>query len=264
MNAEILIRQAIPLVKEVGGFIRQELINFDHRVTEIKSPNQLVTHVDINSEKMLVERLRATSPDAGFITEEDTVKDDRDADIVWIIDPLDGTTNFVHKLPVFSVSVGLMIKGKLAGGIVYEVNQDECFFAWEGGPAYLNSNEIRVSQSTELGDSLLATGFPYYDYDRIDDYIDLLKVLMRNTRGLRRMGSAAVDLAYVACGRFDGFFEYSLSPWDVAAGAFIVQQAGGKVQDFSGGDNFIFGNEIVAGCPGIYEPFMTEVKKAFN
>ncbi len=264
MRAESLIRSAIPLIKEVGKFIGDELTRFDRNNTDLKSQNQLVSYVDLTAEKRLVEGLKAISPNAGFVTEEATTERNRHAPEVWIVDPLDGTTNFVHGLPVFSVSVGLLLDGKLSGGVVYEVNRDECFYAWEGGEAYCNENKIRVSSAPKLEDSLLATGFPYYDYEQMEEYLGLLRELMRGSRGLRRMGSAAVDLAYVACGRFDAFFEYSLAAWDVAAGAFIVQAAGGKVCDFSGGDNFLWGREIVASQPQVYDEFLELVKGYFK
>lgn len=264
MTPQNLIQAAIPLVKEVGAFIRGEVKNFDRNVIDLKSQNQLVSYVDLTAEKRLVEGLTLLSPEAGFVTEEATIARNRHAGIVWIVDPLDGTTNFVHGLPVFSVSVGLMMNGKLCGGIVYEINLDECFYAWEGGKAYCNEEEIQVSKAASLEDSLLATGFPYYDFDQMDSYLQLLKVLMTGSRGLRRMGSAAVDLAYVACGRFDAFFEYSLAAWDVAAGAFIVQAAGGKVCDFSGGEDFLWGKEIVASQPNISEEFQNLVRHHFK
>jgi len=264
MTAQNLIQSALPLIKEVGAFIRSEVKNFDRTVIDLKSQNQLVSYVDLTAERRLVEGLKAISPEAGFVTEEATTERNRNAAIVWIVDPLDGTTNFVHGLPVFSVSVGLMMDGKLAGGIVYEINLDECFYAWEGGKAYCNDKEIHVSNAASLEDSLLATGFPYYDFEQMDQYLQLLKVLMKGSRGLRRMGSAAVDLAYVACGRFDAFFEYSLAAWDVAAGAFIVQAAGGKVTDFSGGDDFLWGKEIVASQPQVSDEFLGLVKEHFK
>ncbi|MBI1221883.1 MAG: inositol monophosphatase [Bacteroidetes bacterium] len=264
MSPEQMIRTAIPLVKEVGAFIRNEVKLFDRNVTDLKSQNQLVSYVDLTSEKRLVEGLKAITPEAGFVTEEATTERNRHAEIVWIVDPLDGTTNFVHGLPVFSVSVGLMTNGKLSGGIVYEINLDECFYAWEGGKAYCNEKEIQVSKAASLEDSLLATGFPYYDFEQMNQYLELLKVFMKGSRGLRRMGSAAVDLAYVACGRFDAFFEYSLAAWDVAAGAFIVQAAGGKVSDFSGEDNFLWGKEIVAAQPHVNDEFLSLVKSHFK
>lgn len=264
MLAQQLIQSAIPLVKEAGLFISGELKGFQSDRVDTKSQNQLVSYVDISAERMLVEGLKRITPDAGFITEEATIDSEKEAEIVWIVDPLDGTTNFIHGLPVFSVSVGLMKNGQLCGGIVYEINRDECFYAWEGSPAYCNEREVKVSEANVLSDTLLATGFPYYDFEQMEDYLRCLKELMRSTRGLRRMGSAAVDLAYVACGRFDGFFEYSLAPWDVAAGAFIVQAAGGVVTDFSGGRDFLFGKEIIAVQPKVAPEFQRIIGSHFK
>ncbi len=179
----------------------------------------------------------------------------------WIIDPLDGTTNFIHGVPVYSISLALVKDGVVQSGVVYEISRDECFTAWKGGGAYLNGTRIHVSETNSLAQSLLATGFPYYDFKRIQDYLALLHDLMKSTHGLRRLGSAAVDLAYVSCGRFEGFFEYGLSPWDVAAGVILVTEAGGQVTDFNGGEKYIFGHQIVAGCPGIFAEFSSQVKK---
>jgi myo-inositol-1(or 4)-monophosphatase len=155
------------------------------------------------------------------------------------------------------------ISGEIILGIIYEINLEECFYAWENNNAFLNEKVIKVSDRILLKDSLLATGFPYYDYSRQGDYMNLFQDLMKTSRGLRRLGSAAVDLAYVACGRFEGFYEYSLNSWDVAAGAFIVQQAGGKVCDFSGGDNYVFGKEIIATNSIIHEELKNKVKGHF-
>jgi myo-inositol-1(or 4)-monophosphatase len=146
-------------------------------------------------------------------------------------------------------------------GVVYEINQKECFYAWEGSEAFLNKQIIKVSNCGQIKDSLLATGFPYYDYSRLENYMELFTYFLKNSHGLRRMGSAAVDLVYVACGRFEGFYEYGLRPWDVAAGAFIVQQAGGKVSDFKGGSNYLFGKEIIASNNGIYNEFLKLTQK---
>lgn len=258
-----ITEQACQLVKQTGAFIAGEATHFNANVIEEKSFNQLVSYVDQNAERMLVDGLKNILPGAGFITEEATIATE-EKNFMWIIDPLDGTTNFIHGVPVFSVSVGLMHDKKLVAGIVYEVNRDELFYAWEGSKAYLNGKEISVKQNTELSKSLLATGFPYYDFHVMQQYLDTLHVLMRGTRGMRRMGSAAVDLAYVACGRFDGFFEYGLHAWDVSGGAFIVQQAGGKVCDFSGGDDFIFGKELFASSADLYPAFFEVVNKHFK
>jgi myo-inositol-1(or 4)-monophosphatase len=231
----------------VGEFIHQESLTFNSASIEKKGFNDLVSYVDKQAEQQLVDGLRRLLPEAGFITEEGTATE-KGRLYNWVIDPLDGTTNFTHGLPVYAVSVALMRGDKTVLGVVHEINRQECFYAIEGGKAYCNEKEIMVSPIDQLSDSLLATGFPYYDFAQMDKYLKILNEFMQSTHGLRRMGSAAVDLAYVACGRFEGFFEYNLNAWDVAAGAFIVQQAGGRVTDFSGNNDFLFGREILAGC----------------
>jgi myo-inositol-1(or 4)-monophosphatase len=218
---------------------------FDQKRVEIKGKNDLVSYVDKEAEKMIVSKLQQLFPEAGFVTEEATVAQER-AHYSWIIDPLDGTTNFIHGLPIFSVSIALMEANEVVLGVVYEVNRDECFYATKGGGAFCNDKPISVSDAPTIDKSLLATGFPYYNFEKLTEYLAILNELMKNTHGLRRMGSAAVDLAYVACGRYEGYFEYNLNPWDVAAGVLIVEEAGGKVTDFSGGRDFVFGRELVA------------------
>jgi myo-inositol-1(or 4)-monophosphatase len=251
------------LAKNTGQFIKGEQAKFNTDKIQVKGKNDFVSYVDKTAEEQLVEGLRQLLPEAGFIAEEGTSSKKGDT-YNWVIDPLDGTTNFIHGLPCFAISIALMRDQKLVLGVIYEINLDECFYAWENGPAYLNEQPIRVSNVKTLNNSLLATGFPYYDYGRMDEYLELFKYFMQNTHGLRRLGSAATDLAYVACGRFEGFYEYSLQPWDVAAGAFIVQQAGGTVTDFKGGDNFVFGKELVAGNGFISDEFLKAVQTHFD
>ena len=258
---EICIK-ACKAAKTAGAFIRSEQKKIKATQVEVKSRNSLVTYVDKQSEIMLVEMLSLLIPHAGFLTEEDTT-DTKGEIYNWVIDPLDGTTNFIHGIPCFAVSIGLLKEGIPVMGIVYEVNLDECFYAWEGSKAYLNEKEIHVSAALKLEDALIATGFPYYDHEREKEYMDLFVHFMHSTRGLRRLGSAATDLAYVACGRFEAFYEYSLHPWDVSGGAFIVQQAGGKVCDFKGGNDYIFGKSIVACNAGLFDEFMRDLKKYF-
>jgi myo-inositol-1(or 4)-monophosphatase len=258
-----LCQDVCALTKQVGAFIKTELGQFSTDSIEIKGKNDFVSYVDKTSEKKLVEGLSLLLPEAGFIAEEGT-SSKTGTTYNWIIDPLDGTTNFIHGIPCFAISIALMRDNKIVLGVIYEINQDECFYAWEGGKAYLNEKEINVSAISTLTNSLIATGFPYYDYKHLDKYMELFKHFMKHTHGLRRLGSAATDLAYVACGRFEGFYEYSLQPWDVAAGAFIVQQAGGKVTDFKGGADYIFGKEIVAGNAACFDEFLNTVKKYFE
>ncbi len=257
-----LAARACEVVEKTGSFIRQELGRVGADKVEEKSLHSLVSYVDRSAEEQLVQGLGALLPEATFLTEEETVQT-RKGNLQWIIDPLDGTTNFLHQLPCFAISVALREGERTVLGIVYEVNRPEMFYAWAGGGAFLNGRPIRVSATAQMKDALLATGFPYYDFGRMDAYLGVLKDLMRETRGIRRLGSAAVDLAYVACGRFDGFFEYSLHPWDVAAGALLVEEAGGRVTDFSGGDNYLFGKEIVAVNQGISGALAGALSRAF-
>ena len=259
---ETLCQESCAIVKETGKFIRQELGKVSAPSIEIKSRNNLVSYVDKNAELQLVKGLGDLVPKATFLTEEETVEQ-KSGPFQWIIDPLDGTTNFLHQLPFFAISVALQIHGEIVLGIVLEVNREECFYAWKGGGAFLDGKKIRVSATKKLSDSLIATGFPYYDYNYIGKFFKTLDFFMNKTRGVRRFGSAALDLAYVACGRFDAFYEYSLSAWDVAGGAIIVEEAGGKVMDFKGGSDYLFGKEIIAVNPGICDDFLEQVKSAF-
>lgn len=263
MNLEAITKQAIEVTKQAGAFIRNERKTFDYTKVEYKGFNDLVSFVDKTSEKILVEGLRKIIPPSGFITEEKTTEQNY-AEYRWIIDPLDGTTNFVHGVPCFCVSVALLQNDELVIGIIYEVNLDECFYGWKKGGAFLNGNKISVSKIDSLKKSLLATGFPYSDYSRMQEYMKVFDVCMHQTHGLRRLGSAAADLAYVACGRFAGFYEYGLKAWDVAAGALLVKEAGGKVSDFNGGTNYLFGEEIITTNSLIFEEFLNIVKKEFS
>lgn len=260
INLEQVCLELIPEIKEVGKFIQQEIEKVGEKDIETKSLNSLVSYVDKESERKLIKILSSKIPSAGFIAEEGTSRA-TESDWQWIIDPLDGTTNFLHAIPVYSISIALEFKKEIVLGIVFEINQNECFYAWKNGPAFLNNKRISVSNNSNLKNSLLATGFPYYDFERLEAYFQVLKELAQSTRGIRRLGSAAVDLAYVACGRFDAYFEYSLHPWDVAAGAFIVQQAGGQVSDFKGGVNWLHGKEIIAGSPAIQKDLLNKIQE---
>ncbi len=251
------------ICKTVGDFI----INENHKITndniETKGKHDFVTYVDKVSERMLIVELSKLIPSAGFIAEEGTSTKVGE-EFNWIIDPLDGTTNFIHSIPLYAISIALKQHDEIVVGVVYEINLKECFYAWKGGAAFLNESIIKVSETADINDSLIATGFPYYDYSRLGDYMNIFTYLLQNSRGLRRLGSAAVDLAYVACGRFEAFYEYGLRPWDVAAGAFIVQQAGGINTDFSGGDNYIFGKEIISCNKNMNDAFTELIKSNFN
>lgn len=263
MNLEKITKQVVELSRSVGDFIRTESKKFRSEDIIEKGIHNLVTYVDKESENQIVKALKNIFPEAGFIAEENQALEKKEQ-YNWIIDPLDGTTNFVHGLPPFSVSIALADKEEIIVGIIYEINLDECFYAWKDGLAFLNGKEIHVSKTKLLDNSLIATGFPYYDYSLMKPYLELLSDLMHTTRGVRRLGSAAVDLAYVACGRFDLFYEYSLNPWDVAAGILIVQRAGGTVTDFKGGTDFLFGKQIIASNKLTDKEFNLKLKQHFN
>ena len=263
INLEQLCTAVINCTKEAGAFIREQRKTFNNEMVEYKGTNDLVSYVDKTAEQMLVDRLRLLYPDAGFITEEDTAASNNQ-EYNWIIDPLDGTTNFVHGIPCFCVSVALAHQQKVVLGVIYEINLDECFYAWKNGGAWLNGNKIAVSKVTPLSKALLATGFPYTNFTRMAAYMEVFDFCMRNTHGIRRLGSAAADMAYVACGRFEGFYEYGLNSWDIAAGCCIIEEAGGRLSDFSGGDNFLFGKEIIACNELCFYEFVEVVKEKFN
>ena len=211
---------------------------------ESKGRHDFVTQLDKMSERMLVAELEQVVPAAGFIAEENT-RTGRGAHLDWIVDPIDGTTNFIHAQPPFAISVALMEDGVVTVGVIYEMSRDELFAATLGGGASLDGEPIRVSE-TRLDSALVATGFPYSDFSRMEQYMPALRDTMRETAGVRRLGSAATDMAYVACGRYEAFFEYDLKPYDVAAGCLLVTEAGGVLTDFKGGNDYIFGREMVA------------------
>ncbi len=255
--------QVVDLVKKVGVFILENQKKINSEVIENKGLHDFVTYVDKTAEQKLVDELKVILPEAGFIAEEgtETYKGEK---YNWIIDPLDGTTNYIHGISPFAISIALMRDNKLVMGAIYEISLKECFYAWEGSDAFLNGSKIQVSEAKTINESLISTGFPYYDYHRMDNFMNSLSYFIENSHGVRRLGSAATDLAYVACGRFESFYEYSLSPWDVAAGALIVERAGGKVCDFSGGDNYVFGKEIIAANSNTFDEFLNIVKGYYS
>lgn len=262
MNYELLCAKVVAATRLTGNFIRKEAMAFDANAIEYKGLNDMVSYVDKNAEKQLVKNLSKILPGSGFITEEDT-ENITDKTYTWIIDPLDGTTNFIHGIPTYAVSVALYEENEPVIGVVYEVNRGEMFSTFKGGAAFLNNKPIHVSKNANLAQSLLATGFPYYQFDKQPQYMQLFSEMMQKCHGLRRIGSAAVDLAYVACGRFDAFFEYNLNSYDVAAGAYLVQQAGGKVMNFAGGEEFIETREMLATNGIVSDEILDTIKKHF-
>lgn len=263
INYEHICQQVITVAKDAGNFIRQESELFSNAKVEYKGKNDMVSYVDKTAEEMIIEGLSILLPDAGFIAEENTNSSIAET-FNWIIDPLDGTTNFIHGIPTYAVSIALKEKDELVVGVVYEVGRDECFYAWKGSKAYLNEKEIRVSSSENIASSLIATGFPYYDFSRNELYIALFTDLIQNCHGLRRIGAASVDLVYTACGRFDAYFEYNLKPWDIAAGILIVKQAGGEIFDFEGGDNALKNCDIVATNGNISKELLYKISEYFK
>ncbi len=260
LNLKEICKEIEIISHETGSFILKESKGFDISRKESKGFNDFVSYVDKGSERMLVDKLSQLVPEAGFITEEGTsVK--KGVEYCWVIDPLDGTTNFLHGLHPFAVSIGLLQFDEAIAGVIHEVSGNETFTAWKNGGAWLNGNSIHVSKAPRLADSLVATGFPYSDFDSFDRYMDLLKYLVKNTHGIRRLGSAAIDLAYVACGRFECFYEYGLHPWDIAAGIILVREAGGVVTDFSGNGKNLSGEEIIASSTPVFSEVQEIVSK---
>lgn len=262
LDLEKLCLEVAEIAKSVGSYIQRERISFSTDDVKEKGPHDLVSYVDKEAEKLITEALIPLIPEAGFITEEETFLKESPK-YNWIIDPLDGTTNFIHGIPTYSVSIALTFNGILVVAVVYEINRMECFTAWKEGGAFLNGNPISVSTTESLSSSLLATGFPFRSNDFLDEYLVVLKTMMQSTRGIRRIGSAAVDLAYVACGRFDCFFEFNLNNYDMAAGILLVKEAGGKAIDFQGKENMLKKGSVIAGNPIMTDLVYAEVKKSF-
>ncbi|MBN2610223.1 MAG: inositol monophosphatase [Bacteroidales bacterium] len=263
MNYEHICKSTVDIATSAGQFIHSKLGKQVVNSVESKGKHNFVTEVDKAAEKQIVEALQKLIPESGFIAEEgtSTKKGER---FNWIIDPLDGTTNFIHGAPPVSVSIALMENDEIVVGVVYEIFLKECFYAWKGSPAYLNGKEIHVSTAGRVSDSLIATGFPYHNFDRLKGFMQSLEYFFNNSHGVRRLGSAATDLAYVACGRYEAFYEYNLNPWDLAAGTFLIQQAGGRSTDFKGGNNYLFGKELVSANANVFNEFLEKVGGFMN
>lgn len=266
-----ICNNVVELACEVGVFLADERRKMHGLVTtESKGLHDYVTQFDKESERRIVTRLQQLLPDGGFIAEEGTASSSGKERYVWIIDPLDGTTNYIHGFAPTCVSIGLqdrqlsydMKRPVMVLGVVDEIWSKECFEACHGrNGAFLNGNAIGVSNTGKLFDSLIATGFPYSDFSKLKEYMELMQWTMTNSHGVRRLGSAAADLIYAACGRVDAFYEYGLKPYDVAAGAYIVEKAGGAVGDFSGGTNWLHGGEMVAANRLVFDELITQIKK---
>jgi len=256
-----LCELTIPVVRSVGEFIRSKVNQIVKTDIETKERNSLVSYVDKTAEEKLVAALSAICPEAGFITEENTVAQSQ-KELTWIIDPLDGTTNFLHQIPHYAVSVALMSEGEVVLGVVLNAATDHCYYAWKEGGAYLDGEKITVSETSQLQEAVIATGFPYKK-DDVVPLIDTLKDMMRYGRGIRRMGAAALDLVYVACGSFDAYYEASINAWDIAAGIIIVREAGGRITDYDGNEDTIFTGRILATNGTIHQEVQDILTKHF-
>lgn len=246
-----------------GDFIRKNAGSISKDDINIKQASDFVTHIDRESEQIIINVIKKNFPDHRFFTEE-SIKDEDTGDYRWIIDPLDGTTNYIHSYPVFSVSIALEYHGEIILGIVYDPIRDEIFSAERGKGAFLNGTPFKISSIDNLGSSIIATGFPFRNKEIIDDYLRLFKNLFYRVSDIRRGGSAALDLAYLACGRCEGFFELGLNPWDVAAGSILIEEAGGIISDFAGESNHISTGNIVAGNPALHGEILKEVQNVFE
>jgi len=256
-----LLNVATIAARSAGNQIMQHLENIERLNIEQKGMNDFVSEVDKEAERTIIQTIQKYYPDHAILAEESGVSGSKKSDFEWIIDPLDGTTNFLHKYPQFSVSIAIKEKGKLTHGVVYDPIRDEMFSATRGDGARLNNYRIRVSEQKTLENALLGTGFPYHDFSYIDSYMNSLKSFMQSTAGIRRAGSAALDLAYVACGRIDGFWEFNLKPWDIAAGALIAQEAGAFTTDFKGGNNYLTSGNILVANPKLYKHMVQTITK---
>ncbi|HUO81715.1 MAG TPA: inositol monophosphatase family protein [Gammaproteobacteria bacterium] len=255
-----LLNIAVRAARRAGDIIVRHLGRLESLEVASKSRNEFVTQVDRLAEQDIVQTIRHSYPDHGILAEEGGRHDGRDSEFLWIIDPLDGTTNFIHGFPVFSVSVALQHRGRLEHGVIYDPLRQELFTASRGEGAQLDGRRIRVSRTERMERALIGTGFPYRSKGQwVDQYFDMLRAVMDLAAGVRRPGSAALDLACVAAGRFDGFWEFGLQPWDIAAGVLLIREAGGLVGGLTGADDFHDTGNIVAGNPKIYAALLETI-----
>ncbi|CAM3754081.1 inositol monophosphatase family protein [Paracidovorax anthurii] len=264
-NLHPMLNVAIKAARAAGAIINRAALDVEAVRVSQKQINDFVTEVDHASEQAIIETLLTAYPGHGILAEESGNQHGaKDSEFVWVIDPLDGTTNFIHGFPVYCVSIALAVRGKVEQAVVYDPTRNDLFTATKGRGAYLNERRIRVSKRTQLKDSLLSTGFPFRPGDNFKTYLHIMSEVMQRTAGLRRPGAAALDLAYVAAGFTEGFFETGLSIWDVAAGSLLVTEAGGLVGNFTGESDFLEQRECLAATPRIYGqlvPMLTKYSK---
>lgn len=244
---------AVKAARRAGDIIIRGARDIERLTVHSKGHNDFVSEVDKMAEEAIVDVLHNAYPQHGFLAEEGTASEiNSKAEQKWIIDPLDGTTNFLHGFPQYCISIALATQNQVQHAVVFDPVRNDLFTASRGSGAYLNDRRIRVSRRVYLRDTLIGTGFPFRDSTTVNTYLEMMGALFRSTAGLRRPGAAALDLAYVAAGYYDGFFELGLQPWDVAAGSLLVQEAGGLINDFHDNDNFLFGGEVIAANPKIF------------
>ncbi len=255
-----MLNIAVRAARRAGSIINRASLDSGGLQVKSKRANDFVTEIDRAAEAAIIEVVQKSYPDHAILGEESGASGSEKHEYRWIIDPLDGTTNFIHGFPQYCVSIGVEHRGKLAHGVVYDPLRNELFTASQGRGAFLNDRRIRVSKCQKLQDALVGTGFPFKELDRVDLYLKQLKNLMEKSSGLRRAGAAALDLAYVACGRLDAFWELGLMPWDVAAGALLIQEAGGLVGDLEGDQGFLEKGDVCAASPKIFTTFLQALK----
>lgn len=254
-----MLNIAVRAARNAGDIIVRHLNRLDQLTIANKDRNDYVSEADRQAEEEIIAVIRKAYPGHGFLAEESGSHPGKD-EFEWIIDPLDGTTNFLHGFPQFAVSIALRHKGRLEQAVVYDPVSQELYTASRGSGAFLDNRRIRVSNHTSLNGALLGTGFPYKDHQHLDAYLNMLRGFITGTAGVRRPGSAALDLAYVAAGRIDGFWEIGLNPWDIAAGILLVREAGGLVSDFIGGHNYMQSGNIVAAAPKLFPHLLKEIR----
>jgi myo-inositol-1(or 4)-monophosphatase len=248
-----MLNTAIKAARTAGSIINRAALDLEVLKIGSKGPNDYVSEVDRAAEEAIINTLLEAYPGHGILAEESgRTHGAKHSDYVWIIDPLDGTTNFLHGFPVYAVSIALAFRGQLQQAVVYDPTRNDLFYASKGRGAFLNDRRLRVSKRTRISDSLIGTGFPFRKGDNFKRYVRMFEEVMQSCAGLRRPGAAALDLCYVAAGYYDGFFETGLNPWDAAAGALMITEAGGLVGNFTGESDFLYQREIVAGNPKVY------------
>jgi myo-inositol-1(or 4)-monophosphatase len=248
-----MLNIAVKAARLAGSVINRAALDLEVLKVGSKGPNDFVSEVDRNAEAVIIETLLAAYPGHGILAEESGREHgSRDSDYVWIIDPLDGTTNFLHGFPVYAVSIALAYRNQVQQAVVYDPTRNDLFYASKGRGAFLNDRRLRVSKRLRLADSLIGTGFPFRKGDNFKRYVKMFEEIMQSCAGLRRPGAAALDLCYVAAGYYDGFFETGLQPWDIAAGSLLITEAGGLIGNFTGESDYLHQREVVAGNPKVY------------